>query len=105
HSRLGDVNSVQRGRGSDEQAIPFRPTEGHVGDALRYVDFAQELAVRREAVHTLAGAGPDISVGVEPEAVCDAGADIREQAAVAQALAVVNIISANMVRGVRFVCR
>src|SRR4051794_37262664 len=64
-----DIDAVERGRRGDEQPVPLRPAECHVGDHLRDLHLAQQIAVGRKAVNAVAGTGPDIPIGIQAEPV------------------------------------
>src|SRR6185437_2770924 len=80
---------VQRLRRAQEQAAAMAIAETQVGNRARYVDLSQQRAVRCDAVHAVAGAGPDVAVLVATDAVGVAGRYLVEIAAVAQRLTVI----------------
>src|SRR5262245_56837077 len=75
---LADISRIERCRRRDEQPVALCAAEADVRHHLRNQDLAQKLAARGETVNAVAGAGPDIAVRVEPEAVGQSGADLGE---------------------------
>ena len=71
-SGRGHVHRIDLVSAGDEEPVPLRPAEDEVRDALREVDAAEQVAFRREDVDAGAGRGPDVAVGVDPEAVGEA---------------------------------
>src|SRR5262249_50938171 len=96
-----EVDAVERGRGGNVEIVPLRSAEGDVADDLGHLDLAEQVALRRVAVHAVAGAGPDIAVGIEPEAVGEPRADVGEQPAARQLLAADDVEGPDMVWPVR----
>jgi len=100
---LPDEEGVDRRAAGGEEPIPFAAAEGQVGDDLREVDLPDQLAIWRIAVHAVAGARPDVALGIHPEAVRHAGDDLGEDAAVGQAGALHHIEGDDVVRAARAV--
>src|SRR5690606_33130410 len=93
-----DEHRVQGGRGGDEQAVLLGAAEGEVRHGLGDADLAEELAFGGVAADAGLGAGPEVAVGVEAEAVEAAGVALGEHAAVGQALAVDDVEDAHVAR-------
>src|ERR1700722_14571508 len=60
---------IERRRAADIEAIALRTAESHVGNDLRDQDLADQLPIRLVAINALAGARPNPSGSVDPEAV------------------------------------
>ena len=82
----------KRVRRADEQARAETPAESEVRHDERHPDDAEQRAVRRDAMHAIAGAAPDVAVLVEPEAIGDAGRDRVKHPARRQTRAIVEHI-------------
>src|SRR6185437_5829007 len=73
------IDRVERARAADVEPVALLAAEAHVGDRLRKVDLAQQLAFRRVAAHAVLGriapaaGAPDASVPVGAHAIGDAG--------------------------------
>src|SRR5262245_57501945 len=103
HAGLREVDGVERGRATDEEAVALGAAEAHVRHRLRHLDLAEERAVGRVAVHALASAGPHVTVGVEAEAVEQAGAAGRKHLATRELGAGADAEAADVPRPIRIV--
>src|SRR6185312_12990263 len=91
NSRCVDIYRIERCGRCDKEPVAAFAAEGDVGDDLGHLDAAEQRAVGRIAFDAV-GAGPDVAVHVDPEAIRDAAAlDVAEHAAVGQLLAVHDI--------------
>nr|GFC10428.1 hypothetical protein [Tanacetum cinerariifolium] len=85
--------------GGDEQAVAARAAEGQVGDLLRQADLAQQRAVGGEALHAVAGAGPDVALNIHAHAVRHPRLDDRKHRRLPQLASVDHLEGANMAIG------
>src|SRR2546429_846343 len=90
HSSLHTrVDRIERCRAADVKSISLLTAEAQVGDSFRYVDLAEQIAVRSVAAHAVlvriapTHGAPDTPGGVTAQPVGDAGlGHFREDAAV-----------------------
>src|SRR6185437_9595725 len=95
------VDREQRMRRADEQPRPVDAAEGEVRYREWHFDRAQLGAVRRNAMHAVGGAAPDVSVLVEAKSVGEAGRDLVKDPSCSEPLAAVeNIKDADMLHRV-----
>ena len=66
--------------------------ETKIGHALRYEHFAQQGAIGGDAVHTIAGAAPEISMLIHPEAIGPARRDFVENLSAGEGAAILTDI-------------
>ncbi|CAM2160147.1 hypothetical protein PT2222_70130 [Paraburkholderia tropica] len=90
---------IDRGRRRDEQTVAIEAAEREIRDRFGNQDLAEQRAVRRIAVHAIGGAGPDVAVFVDAQAVRNALLHRHENAAVHEP-SVAHVECANMARTV-----
>src|SRR4051812_14199805 len=99
----GDVDGPDRVGGGDEESVALGSAEAEVGDHRGGADLSEECAVGGVSVDAVTGAGPDVALAVDPEAVGDPGADLDEDLAAAEALAALHPEGADVMRAVGIV--
>src|SRR6266850_5256245 len=73
------VDCIERGRAADVKSIALLTAEAQVGDSFRYVDLAEQIAVRSIAAHAVlvriapAHGAPDPPIGVTARPIGNAG--------------------------------
>src|SRR6185312_14175828 len=94
------MNRVERSMSADIEPVTPRAAETDIGDLLGCRDLADEVSARGNTMHAVACARPDITVGVDAEAVGNSGRDLRDHAALIQP-SVCDFEGADVVRPVR----
>src|SRR3982074_2443224 len=78
-ARRTRVDCIERGRAADIKSISLLTAEAQVGDRFRYVDLAEQIAVRSVAAHAVlvriapTTGPPNTSIGVTAHPVGNAG--------------------------------
>ena len=99
----GHVDRVELVGAGDEEAVALRTAEGEVGDVLREVELAEDVALRGKDVDGRAGARPEIAVGVDAEAVGDAVLELEAGLAALQAVVLADLEGPDVARRIRIV--
>src|SRR5687768_6991537 len=89
---------VQRCPRRDEQRLPVRTAEAEVCGGLGDGDPADQLPVRRKDLHAVAGARPDVSLFVAPDAVGDALVDRTEHSSLGERVVRLHVEHADVPR-------
>ena len=63
------IHRVERLAGGHEQPIPSRTPEADIRARFRQPDHADPIAIRREHLYAGPRTGPDVAVGIAPDAV------------------------------------
>src|SRR5258708_40370733 len=73
------VDCVERGRAADVKSVSLLTAEAQIGDSFRYVDLAEQIAVRSVAAHAVlvriapTHGAPNTPVGITAHPVGNAG--------------------------------
>ena len=88
HTTAIQEDRIEGRRCANEQPILGEPAKGNVGYSMRHQDFAEQIAVRIDAMHAVRRAAPDVAVFIDPHAIAISGLDLVEDVAARQRNAV-----------------
>ena len=76
------VDGIKRSSRRNEERFAVRPAEAQVGGRFGHRDGSQQLAVRAENFHAVAGTRPHPAIGIATDAIGHAWIDSAKHAAV-----------------------